>query len=183
MYRYNPDDPRYRPTYDPAAVQYMRDELTAVGFEELLTPEAIDRVLDTQNNEYVLLVINSVCGCAAGGVRPGVAYALQHSVIPDRLVTSFAGMDKLAVEYLRHKYLSRFTPSSPNISLFQNGKLLFHMQRKDLVDKAPEEIGEILRQLFDHFCTRPGPSIPPEKYDALEYTIVCSSHLPKYQGS
>ncbi len=183
MYRYNPDDPRYRPTYDPAAVQYMRDELTAVGFEEVVTPEAIERVLNVQDNQYTLLVVNSVCGCAAGGVRPGVAYALQHTVIPDRLVTAFAGMDKLAVEHLRQKYLDRFMPSSPTISLFRNGELLFHMQRKDLVDKGAEEIGDILRQLFDHFCTRSGPSIPPEIYDQLEFTIVCSSHLPKYQGN
>ena len=91
---------QYQPTYDPEAVQYMRDELTAVGFQELLTLEDVDEVLLNQPDKSVLLVVNSVCGCAAGSARPGVALALQHQVIPDKLVTVFAGMEKKAVEYV-----------------------------------------------------------------------------------
>jgi len=174
---------QYRPNYDPAAIQYMRDELTVVGFTELSTLEEVDQTLLQHPEETVLLVVNSVCGCAAGSARPGVALALQHKEIPDQLVTVFAGMDKKAVEYVRQKFLSSYVPSSPCFVLFRNGKIEFIMERKDLVNRSPEEISEILIRVFDEKCQRPGPSISPEKYAQLENVVICSSHLPKYQGN
>jgi putative YphP/YqiW family bacilliredoxin len=174
---------QYQPTYDPEAVQYMRDELTAVGFQEVLTLEDVDEVLLNQPDKSVLLVVNSVCGCAAGSARPGVALALQHQVIPDKLVTVFAGMEKKAVEYVRQRFLSDFVPSSPCFALFKNGELQFIMERKDLVNRGPEEISDILRKVFDQKCTRTGPSIPPSEYDQLSNVVQCSSNLPRYSGS
>ncbi|MFN4110692.1 MAG: BrxA/BrxB family bacilliredoxin, partial [Ignavibacteria bacterium] len=82
---------RKAPLYDPASVQWMRDELIYVGFEELLTPEAIDFHLRKNDNEVKLVFVNSVCGCAAGSARPGVSLALQNNLIPDKLLTTFAG--------------------------------------------------------------------------------------------
>jgi putative YphP/YqiW family bacilliredoxin len=174
-------DLRYMPTYDPDSVQYMRDELIDVGFEELYSLEDVDKALLQQNDEIVLMMINSVCGCAAGSARPGVALALQHWVIPDQLAAVFAGQDKMAVEYVRQRFLSEYMPSSPCIAIYKNGELQFLMQRKDLVHKSPEEISEILTQVFDQLCSRPGPSISPEAYDRLEYTVQCSSNIPRYQ--
>ncbi len=176
-------DVRYAPTYDPASVQYMRDELVAVGFSELLTLEEVDETLEGSDDEMVLLMVNSVCGCAAGSARPGVALALQHEVIPDKMVTVFAGMEKRAVEYVRQRYLSNYVPSSPVIALLQNGEVRFIMERKDLVHKSPEEISHILTAVFDKTCRKAGPSIHPDVYNRLEYTIQCSSKLPRYQSN
>jgi putative YphP/YqiW family bacilliredoxin len=174
---------QYQPTYDPEAVQYMRDELTTVGFQELLTLDDVDEGLLNQTDKSVFLVVNSVCGCAAGSARPGVALALQHQVIPDKLVTVFAGMEKKAVEYIRQRFLSDFVPSSPCFALFQNGELQFVMERKDLVNKSPEEISDILRNVFDQNCSRTGPSIPASEYEQLSNVVQCSSNLPRYTGS
>jgi putative YphP/YqiW family bacilliredoxin len=176
-------DLKYRPNYDPDAVQYMRDELTNVGFKELLTLEDIDKTLLQKNDKIVFLVINSVCGCAAGSARPGVALALQHTTIPDELVTVFAGMDKKAVEYARQRFLSDFIPSSPTFVLFKNGKIEFIMERKDIINKNPEIIADILTRIFDHKCSRKGPSIPPEKFKQIDNNAQCSSHIPRFQSN
>ena len=174
---------QYRPNYDPAAVQHMREELTHVGFKELLTLDEVDEALLKNNDESVLLVINSVCGCAAGSARPGVALSLQHHIIPEHLVCTFAGMDKKALEYIRQRFLSNYVPSSPCFALFRNGEIEFIMERKDLVDRSPEEFAEILIQVFEQKCKRPGPSISPDKYNKLDNVIMCSSNIPRYQGS
>lgn len=89
------------PLYDPEAVQPMRDELLFVGFEELRTPQKAEEILSLKDDKTTLLVINSVCGCAAGSARPGVTKALQNSIIPDRIVTAFAGMDRDSVDFIR----------------------------------------------------------------------------------
>ena len=172
---------QYRPNYDPAAVQHMRDELTDVGFQEMFTLDDVDRELLNRPDESVLLVVNSVCGCAAGSARPGVALALQHHTIPDHLVTVFAGMDKKVVEYIRQRFLSQFHPSSPCFALFRNGEIEFMMERKDIVNKSPEEISSILTTLFDQKCKGKGPSISPDKYQQLNNVVMCSSNIPKYQ--
>ena len=88
------------PMYDPEAVQHMRDELVAVGFTELLTPEEVDKAINVKDDKTVLVMVNSVCGCAAGSARPGVSLALQNNKIPDKLYTVFAGMEREAVDYL-----------------------------------------------------------------------------------
>ena len=179
----NKYDNRYLPTYAPDAVQYMRDELTEVGFEKITSIEEADQVLTQQKDQVVLLVINSVCGCAAGSVRPGVALALQHHLIPDYLVTTFAGQDKQVVEYIRQKYLTNFIPSSPCIALFKNGQMLHILERKDLVNLDPEEISHILTALFDKSCFRIGPSVEPEKYNSLGFTVMCSTNIPKFESN
>jgi putative YphP/YqiW family bacilliredoxin len=173
---------RFMPTYEPEAVQYMRDELTDVGFEEVVTVDEVDFALNQQDDQVVLLVINSVCGCAAGGARPGVALALHNDLIPDRLVTAFAGQDKQAIEYIRQRYLSDFVPSSPSIVLFKNSEMINILERKDLVNLEPERIADILSEFFNKTCRKPGPSINRELYDSLGFTIMCSSNIPKFNG-
>jgi putative YphP/YqiW family bacilliredoxin len=175
------NDIQYRPNYDPASVQHMRDDLTAVGFKELVTLDQVDQELLGHPDEAVLLVVNSVCGCAAGSARPGVALALQHQTIPEHLVSVFAGMDKQAVEYVRQRFLTDLIPSSPCFVLLRNGEPEFIMERKDIVNKSPEEISEILTALFDEKCKRKGPSIDPEVYNKLDNVVMCSTNLPRYQ--
>lgn len=174
---------QYRPNYAPEAVQYMRDELTDVGFKELITLEEVDDILLNRPDESVLLVVNSVCGCAAGNARPGVSLALQHRTIPENLVAVFAGMDKKVVEYVRQRFLSDYVPSSPCFALLRNGEVEFIMERKDLIDKSPEEIADILTAVFDNKCKGTGPSISPEKYTQLENVVMCSSDLPRYEDN
>src|SRR5436190_8813399 len=101
------------PTYDPELVQPFRDELTAVGFKELLTPADVDNALNKQDDKVVLTVLNSVCGCAAGKARPGVMVSMLNGLVPDEYVSIFAGMENEAVEHIRTKYLASVTPSSP----------------------------------------------------------------------
>src|SRR5690348_3507410 len=110
------------PIYDPEAVAPMWQELAAVGVEPLKTPEQVDQVLKPATGT-ALVVVNSVCGCAAGQARPGVMHALQNGVIPDRYVTVFAGVDRDAVERAR-EYMSPYPPSSPCMGLFKDGKLV-----------------------------------------------------------
>lgn len=169
-----------QPTYDPVAVQPMRDELIAVGFSELLSPEAADSAINRKDDQTVLLVINSVCGCAAGSARPGVCAALQHSTIPDHLVTVFAGQDKAAVAHVREKFLSDFPPSSPAIALFKNGKVVFMLQRFNIEGHSEEEIAQVLKDAFDRFCSAKGPSITPEQYEQLVHARSCGSKIPRF---
>ena len=109
------------PMYDPTSVQPMRAELTAVGVKELLTPEDVDAAIGQKGT--LLLVVNSVCGCAAGNARPGVMLALQNRVIPDQLTTVFAGQDRAATAHARGR-MSQYPPSSPCIALFKDGEVV-----------------------------------------------------------
>ena len=137
--------------YDPAVVQPMRDELTQLGFEELLTPEAVDQALSAADGT-VLLVVNSVCGCAAGAVRPGVRLALEHPNRPEQLTTVFAGMETDAVERARSSFVG-YPPSSPQIGLLADGKLVHLLERQDIEGRPPETIAADLRAAFDQHCT------------------------------
>ncbi len=166
------------PMYDPVAVQPMRDELIYVGFEEALTPEAVDAALDRNDGKTVFFVINSVCGCAAGSARPAATLALQHDKIPDLLVTSFAGQDKAAVAHLRTKYLSEVPPSSPFMAIFKNGKPVFILPRHHIEGRTPEELANVLTQVFDEFCTKCGPSISKEDYEKLVHAKMCGTKIP-----
>ncbi|MBL0173843.1 MAG: BrxA/BrxB family bacilliredoxin [Ignavibacteria bacterium] len=165
------------PLYDSVSVQPMRDELVYVGFEELLTPEQVDATMDGMQGT-TLVMLNSVCGCAAGSARPGVTAALQHSVIPDRLVTVFAGMERDAVDAMRLRFTG-VPPSSPNIALLKDGELVTMFQRYDIEGRTAEEIAALLTKAFDSHCTRTGPSIPREKYDELEHARICGSTIPR----
>lgn len=166
------------PMYDPTAVQPMRDELLYIGFNELTTPESVDEVLSKQNDETTFVFINSVCGCAAGSARPGVSLALQSEIIPDNIVTVFAGQDKAAVATVREKYLSNFPPSSPSAALIKNGEVLFMLPRHHIEGRYPEQIASLLQQVFTENCNKKGPSISKEKYEKLVHAKMCGSKIP-----
>lgn len=136
--------------YDPQLVQPMREELTRIGFQELRTPAEVDEALATKD-QTVLLVVNSVCGCAAGKARPGVALALRAGVTPDHLATVFAGMDLDATTRAR-EYFEGYPPSSPQIALLKNGRLLHMLERKDIEGREAPAIAEDLVSAFETFC-------------------------------
>jgi putative YphP/YqiW family bacilliredoxin len=138
--------------YDPRFVQPMRDELTRIGFTELLTPADVDAAVG-QERGTLLLVVNSVCGCAAGRARPAVRQALTHAVRPDRLATVFAGMELDATNRARG-YFAPYPPSSPQIALFKDGRLVFMLERKDIEGRAPDAITGNLVTAFEEHCTR-----------------------------
>jgi putative YphP/YqiW family bacilliredoxin len=164
------------PIYDPEAVAPMWQELAAVGVEPLTTPDQVDEVLQAASGS-ALVIVNSVCGCAAGQARPGAMMALQNAVIPDRSVTVFAGVDRDAVERAR-QHMAAYPPSSPSMALFKEGKLVFMLQRTDLQQMNEEQVSAALRKAFDEHCTRPGPSIDPETFKQIRPYQGCGSQIP-----
>lgn len=168
------------PIYEPEAVAPLWQELAAVGVEPLTTPEQVDQLLGARSGS-VLVIVNSVCGCAAGQARPGAMLALQNSVIPDRYVTVFAGVDRDAVERAR-QYMSGYPPSSPCIGLFKGGELVFMLQRTDLQHMDELHVSEILRKAFDEHCSRPGPSIDVERFKQIRPYQGCGSQIPLMGG-
>jgi putative YphP/YqiW family bacilliredoxin len=128
----------------------MREDLTRYGVEETRTPAEVDRVL--AENETVLMVVNSVCGCAAGKARPGIGLALQHGVRPVKAATVFAGGDDAAVAHLRENILSDYPPSSPSVALFRKGQPVYMMHRSDIERRDPVQIANLLTEAFDRFC-------------------------------
>ena len=164
------------PRYDTDAVQPLRGQLVAVGFEDLRTAQDVDKVAG-ETKGTLLVMINSVCGCAAGSARPGVALALQHTVIPDRLVTVFAGMEHDAVDRVRELHAG-YPPSSPSMALFQDGKLVAMVERHRIEGKTPEQLARDLGQLFTRYCSRPGPSIPAREFAKLDFAQACGASIP-----
>jgi putative YphP/YqiW family bacilliredoxin len=144
----------------------------------MLTPEEVQKNLDTEDKSTKLIFINSVCGCAAGSARPGVSLALQNKLIPDNLLTVFAGQDRDAVDEFRGKYLPGIAPSSPFIALFKGNELIFVMQRYDIEGKSPEMVASDLIEAFNQFCTKDGPSISAESYANLLHIKACGSKIP-----
>jgi putative YphP/YqiW family bacilliredoxin len=137
--------------YPEQLVAPMRQDLTVAGFEELKTPDEVVKKVKDQKGT-TLLVINSVCGCAAGAARPGVKWALQNSSKkPDHLATVFAGVDKDAVSKARELTLP-YPPSSPSIALFKDGELLHFVERHHIEGRNAQMIGEHLVEVFDEFC-------------------------------
>jgi putative YphP/YqiW family bacilliredoxin len=128
----------------------MRNELTAVGFKELKTPEEVDQIIPNSTGT-VLLVMNSVCGCAAGTARPGVRLALNSPKKPEKLTTVFAGQDLEATSQAR-KYTLPYPPSSPSIALFKDGKLVHFIERHHIEGRSAEMIAENLKMAFDEYC-------------------------------
>lgn len=128
----------------------MREELTNIGVEELRTPEAVDAAVKDQNG-VLMIVVNSICGCAAGKARPGVALALKHDVRPDRVATVFAGADIEATDRAR-SYFSGYAPSSPSIGILKNGELVYMMERYQIEGKGPTEIAAELKSAFEQCC-------------------------------
>ncbi len=169
------------PMYDQDAVQPMRDELVAVGFTELMTVDDVEKAINTKDDKTTLVMINSVCGCAAGSARPGISLALQNDVIPDKLFTGFAGQERDAVDAIR-KHIKNLPPSSPSIALFKNGELIYFMPRYEIEGRTAEDISGTLREKFNELCSAKGPSIPAEHFEKVMYAKVCGSKIPLYQG-
>lgn len=129
----------------------MREDLTRFGVEETRTPEEVDQML-APGSGTVLMVINSVCGCAAGKARPAVGMAMQHAVKPNRFATVFAAGDDEAVAHLRSTRLAQFPPSSPSIALFQDGQPVYMMHRHEIEQRQAPEIAQMLIEVFEQHC-------------------------------
>lgn len=127
----------------------MKAELTAVGFEDLTSPDAVNAAINSKGT--VLVVVNSVCGCAAGAARPGVKLAVSGSKRPDRITTVFAGFDTEAVAEAR-KHFAPYPPSSPAIALFKDGKLVHFVERHHIEGRNAQMIADNLKMAFDEFC-------------------------------
>jgi putative YphP/YqiW family bacilliredoxin len=126
-----------------------RQDLTDAGVAELRTPTEVDQVLASSGT--ALVVINSVCGCAAGNARPAVKLAIQHTKRPDRLTTVFAGVDQEATSQAR-SYMPGIPPSSPSIALFKDGKPVFILERHQIENRGPQEIAWDIVHAFDEHC-------------------------------
>ena len=136
--------------YPAELVQPMKEDLTNVGFQELLSASEVDNAIN--NSEGTLLVVfNSVCGCAAGNMRPGVKLSIQHDKKPAQLTTVFAGVDQEAVAQARNYFLP-YPPSSPSIALFKDGKLVHFLERHHIEGGSAQMIAANLQAAYDEFC-------------------------------
>ncbi|GAB4319296.1 MAG: BrxA/BrxB family bacilliredoxin [Candidatus Sumerlaeia bacterium] len=166
-----------QPYYDPEAVRPMEEELERVGVQPLRTAAGVDEALARPG--VTLVIINSICGCAAGNARPGAMLALQHRVIPDHLFTVFAGMDHEAVARVR-AHMSHLPPSSPCIALFREGRPVFVLERRHIEQMTAQHIADALRRAFDELCSAPGPSIPREQFEQIVPVSICGSSIPPF---
>ncbi|MFM1920944.1 MAG: hypothetical protein RLZZ303_2578 [Candidatus Hydrogenedentota bacterium] len=169
------------PLYDPDQVRPMWEELANVGVRPLTTAEAVDEALSRKEGT-VLCVVNSVCGCAAGGARPGVTLSLQNDLIPDELVTVFAGMDQEAVAAARG-HMTQVAPSSPCIALFKDGQPIHILERRHIERMSALDIANNLTQVYNATCTRKGPSVPPEVFEGNTSVKVCGSSIAPFEGN
>ncbi|TCK67711.1 putative YphP/YqiW family bacilliredoxin [Winogradskyella wandonensis] len=135
--------------YPPELVKPMREDLTNVGFEELHTTEAVDSAIAKEGT--TLVVVNSVCGCAAANARPGARMSLQNAKRPDNLVTVFAGVDRDATNKAR-EYMVPFPPSSPSMALFKDGELVHMLERHHIEGRPAELIAENLMDAYNEYC-------------------------------
>ena len=142
--------------YPEFFVAPMRQELTAIGAEELRTAEAVDRAI-AETPGTLMVVVNSVCGCAAGKARPGLALALRHGRRPSRIATVFAGADIEATDRAR-QYFSGYMPSSPSIALLQGGKVVYMLERSQIENRDALAISRELTAAFDTFCAASVPA-------------------------
>jgi putative YphP/YqiW family bacilliredoxin len=142
--------------YDERMVEPMRRELTALGVEEMRTPGEVEEKLGKKQGT-ALVVVNSVCGCAARNARPAVAFALQHERRPETLTTVFAGQDVDATRRAREFFVG-YQPSSPQIGLLKDGKLVFLLERHQIEGRTAKEIGDDLVNAFDRYCGEPAAS-------------------------
>ena len=137
--------------YSEILIKPMREDLTRLGVEETRTPEQVEDAI-TNTKGTLLVVVNSVCGCAAGKARPGVAMALQNEIRPDRSITVFAGADIEATARAR-AHFAPYPPSSPQIALFKDGQLVYMLERHQVEGRGPEQIAHELTQAFERHCT------------------------------
>jgi putative YphP/YqiW family bacilliredoxin len=139
--------------YPEIMVVPMREELTRLGVQELRTADEVDRALAEQSGTS-MVVVNSICGCAAGRMRPAVRAALQNSTRPEKLYTVFAGQDREATDRAR-SYFTGYPPSSPSIGILRDGKLVHMLQRSDIEHRDSSDIANELKRAFDRFCVQP----------------------------
>lgn len=135
--------------YDPEMVQPMRDEVTRLGVKELRTPKEVEEAVKLPGT--ALIFVNSVCGCAAAGARPGLKLSLMHQKKPARMYTVFAGMEGDAVAKAR-EYFAPYRPSSPQIAIMKDGKLVKMVQRQDIEGRDPASVAKLLTEAFDQHC-------------------------------
>jgi len=136
--------------YPEIMIRPMREDLTRLGVEEMRTPEAVDQTLQ-HNQGTLMVVVNSICGCAAGKARPGVALALQNEKKPDKIATVFAGADIEATERAR-SYFTGYGPSSPSIALLKDGQLVYMLERYQIEGRDAHQIAGELTQAFEKYC-------------------------------
>ena len=136
--------------YPEYLVAPMRQELTALGVKECRTAAEVDEAVKSPG--VVMMIVNSVCGCAAGKARPGIAMALQHANRPDHLATVFAGADIEATQRAR-EYITEFAPSSPSVALMRDGKVIYMVERRDIEMRSATGIADLLTLAFDKYCT------------------------------
>lgn len=141
------------PNYPEQIVAPYRKELVEAGFTQLMTEAEVDQLIDNNPGKVILIVLNSVCGCSASVSRPGALLSLFNHVVPDMKATLFAGMEKEAVAHFRHKYLSGITPSSPNIIVLKDGKVLLHLQRYQIETTDAGTIADALIDVYNRHCT------------------------------
>lgn len=135
--------------YSELMVAPMRQDLVRIGFKEMRTPEDVEGLLETSGT--VLVAVNSVCGCSAGSMRPGVALALDHPRKPQLLTTVFAGMEMEATEKAR-EYFVGYPPSSPSVALMKDGEIVYMMERHQIEGRTPQEIARDLKSAFEEHC-------------------------------
>ena len=135
--------------YPEALVKPMKAELTAVGFEDLVSTDSVEAAIKQQGT--VLVVVNSVCGCAAGAARPGIKMSLSNTKKPSKLTAVFAGFDTEAVNQAR-KHFAPYPPSSPAIALFKNGELVHFVERHNIEGRTAQMISDHLKMVYDEFC-------------------------------
>lgn len=136
--------------YDPMMTAPMREDLTTAGVSSLESEQAVDELLGAKQGTQ-LVVVNSVCGCAAANARPGVKLAMKHGTLPDTIATVFAGVDRDATNRAR-SYFKGFMPSSPSMALLKDGECVFMLQRHEIEGRAPEDIASALTAAFDEHC-------------------------------
>ena len=136
--------------YPEMMIRPMREDLTRLGVEELKTADAVDETIKNSQGT-LMVVVNSICGCAAGKARPGVALALQNEVKPDKIATVFAGADIEATERAR-SYFEGYGPSSPSIALLKDGKLVYMLERYQIEGRDAQQIAGELTRAFEQYC-------------------------------
>ena len=136
--------------YPPELVQPMKEDLTSVGFTQLTTPPEVDEIIKNTEGS-LLIVVNSVCGCAAANARPGVIASLSNSITPTNLATVFAGVDREATDKARY-HMAPFPPSSPCVALFKDGELVHMLERHHIEGRPAELISENLQNAFNEYC-------------------------------
>jgi putative YphP/YqiW family bacilliredoxin len=142
--------PQHQAIYDERMVAPMRQELTRIGFKELRTPDEVDGALKDAPGT-TLVVVNSICGCAARNARPAVTLALRNDAKPEKLTTVFAGQDVDATQRAR-EYFTGYPPSSPSIGLLKDGKLVYMLERWQIEGRPAQDIAEDLVEAFDKYC-------------------------------